>query len=237
MANATRVWEERPELPPNVQAVREQVEEACARAGRPPESVRIIAVAKFHPASAVQAALAAGLTDIGENRVQEAREKAEQIPHAVWHMVGRLQTNKAAQAAELFSWIHSVDRIELAAALGRAAARRRSTPLQVLVQVNLAGELQKGGCPAQAVPEVLAALKDYPMLAPRGLMIVPPEGQSPRPEFQALRELLSRMRDRFPDLALDQLSMGMSGDFAEAIAEGATMVRIGTAIFGSRQGG
>jgi hypothetical protein len=237
LANATRGWEETLELAPNVQAVHAQVEQACAHAGRPPESVRIIAVAKFHPASAVRAVVEAGLLHIGENRVQEAREKAASVEGAVWHMVGRLQTNKAAQAAELFTWIHSVDRIELAQALGRAAQRRRTSPLQVLVQVNLAGERQKGGCPAQDVPDLLAAMQDYPMLAPRGLMIVPPAGSDPRPEFRALRELLERMHGQFPGLALDQLSMGMSGDFAEAIAEGATMVRIGTAIFGARQGG
>lgn len=193
-----------------------------------------MAVAKTHPASAVKAAVAAGLRDIGENRVQEARAKADEVQGAVWHMVGRLQTNKAAQAAELFTWVHSVDRVELALALGRAAERRRAAPLNALVQVNLAGEAQKGGCPAEAVPEVLAAMRDFPLLAPRGLMIVPPAGGDPRPQFRALRELLTQMQRTFPDLALDELSMGMSGDFAAAIAEGATMVRIGSAIFGSR---
>lgn len=237
MANASRDWEERPLLATNVEAVRAQVEVACARAGRAPDSVRIVAVAKFHPASAVRAVIAAGLQDIGENRVQEARGKALEVPQAVWHMVGRLQTNKAAQAAEIFTWIHSVDRIELAAALGRAAAQRRTSALNVLVQVNLAGEPQKGGCPADRVPELLAALRDFPMLAPRGLMIVPPAEGNPRPFFRALRELRGRLHEQFPALQLQELSMGMSGDFAEAIAEGATMVRIGTAIFGSRQGG
>jgi len=196
----------------------------------------VVAVAKFHPASAVAAALAAGLQDIGENRVQEARAKMREVPGATWHMIGRLQSNKAALAARLFDWVHSLDRIELVSALGGGAARRRD-PLQVLVQVNLAGEAQKGGCDPGETRAVLEACREYPALKPRGLMIVPPASGDPRQQFAALRELLGTLRDEFPEFALDLLSMAMDGDFEAAIAEGATMVRIGTALFGPRQGG
>ncbi len=236
LANAFAVWEERPKLVLQVEEVRARVEAACRVCGRPAEAVRVVAVAKFQPAEAVAEAVAQGLLDIGENRVQEARATMRAVPGAVWHMIGRLQSNKAALAARIFSWLHSLDRLELVPLLGRAA-EGRSDPLQVLVEVNLAGERQKGGCEPEAAAGIVAACRDYPMLEVRGLMTVPPATGDPRPYFRDLRTLLSQMRETFPDLSLDQLSMGMSGDFEAAIAEGATMVRIGTAIFGARRGG
>ncbi len=236
MANALAVWEERPNLVLEAEGIRARVDAACRASGRPQGSVRIIAVAKFHPAEAVAQAVAAGLVDIGENRVQEARTKMQAVSGATWHMIGRLQSNKAALAARIFAWLHSLDRPELVPLVGQAAEAREH-PLEVLVQVNLAGELQKGGCEPEAAAGIVAACRDYPMLKVRGLMTVPPATGDPRPYFRDLRTLLSRLRETFPDLPLDQLSMGMSGDFEAAIAEGATMVRIGTAIFGARQGG
>ena len=195
-----------------------------------------MAVAKFQPAEAVAEAVGKGLLDIGENRVQEARAKMQAVPGATWHMIGRLQSNKAALAARLFDWVHSLDRPELVPLLGRGAAGR-GTPLRVLIEVNVAGERQKGGCAPEEAAGIVAACRDYPMLEVHGLMTVPPASGDPRPYFRDLRMLLSRLRETFPDLPLDQLSMGMSGDFEAAIAEGATMVRIGTAIFGARRGG
>ena len=236
LANAFAVWEERPELVLQVEDVQGRVAAACRASGRPADAVRLVAVAKFQPVEAVAQAVALGLSDIGENRVQEARQKMQAVEGATWHMIGRLQSNKAALAARIFHWLHSLDRPELVPLLGRAA-QQRTQPLQVLVEVNLAAERQKGGCEPEAAAGIITACRDYPMLRVRGLMTVPPASGDPRPYFRDLRRLLVRLREMFPDLSLDQLSMGMSGDFEAAIAEGATMVRIGTAIFGRRQGG
>lgn len=234
-ANVPDKWEERPDLEAQVARVRDAVAVACGAAGRQPASVRIVAVAKFHPAEKVQAAIGLGLADIGENRVQEAAQKASQVQGATWHMVGRLQANKAAKAAHLFDWLHSLDRTDLIRPVAAGAAGRES-PLQVLIQVSLAGEPQKGGCDPDEVEGILEEISRQPMLIPRGLMTVPRVGEDPRPQFARLREILRRLRDRGAPADFDQLSMGMSGDFAEAIAEGATMVRIGTMIFGPREG-
>lgn len=234
-ANVPDKWEERPDLEAQVARVRDAVAVACGAAGRQPASVRIVAVAKFHPAEKVQAAIGLGLADIGENRVQEAAQKASQVQGATWHMVGRLQANKAAKAARLFDWLHSLDRTDLIRLVAAGAAGRES-PLQVLIQVSLAGEPQKGGCDPDEVEGILEEISRQPMLIPRGLMTVPRVGEDPRPQFARLREILRRLRDRGAPAEFDQLSMGMSGDFAEAIAEGATMVRIGTMIFGPREG-
>lgn len=235
-ANGSCVWEERPELATAVQGVLEAVAAAAARAGRPQDAVRVVAISKFHPAEAVQEVVRAGLRDVGENRVQEARAKMRLVAGATWHMVGRLQANKAALAARLFDWLHSLDRAELVPVIGSAAAKRER-PLSVLVQVNLAGDARKGGCAPADVAKILRRCRDHAMLAPRGLMVVPPQEEEPRPHFAALRRLREQLQAEFPEFRLDQLSMGMSGDFEAAIAEGATMVRIGTAIFGPRQGG
>ena len=195
-----------------------------------PEGVGLVAVSKSHPAAAIREAFAAGQRDFGENYVQEWREKADalaDLPGLVWHFVGSLQTNKVKYLAARVGLIHTVDREEL----GREIARRwekAGARARVLVEVNLGGEASKGGCAAGQVPALVEALRRLPSLDVAGLTAIPPPEDDPRPHFAALRAL----RDR---LGLRELSMGMSGDYPVAIAEGATLVRIGTAIFGERR--
>ena len=214
----------------NLGRVQEAVARACARAGRSPDHVLLIAVSKTMEVERVRLAIAAGVAALGENRVQEAKEKIEALGRPVpWHLIGSLQTNKARDAARLFDWIHSVDRLDLAQELSRRA-HGAQRPLNVLLQVNLGDEPQKGGvAPAELkrLHEVVAAL---PNLKVRGLMAIPPATEQPeqaRPFFRQLRELREQ-------LGLEHCSMGMSADFEVAIEEGATMVRVGTAIFGPR---
>lgn len=213
----------------NVVAVRVRMARAAERAGRDPGGVRLIAAAKTKGAEFVAAAIAAGVTDIGENYVQEAEAKRAQVQGpACWHLIGHLQRNKAARAAEVFDVIHGIDRLDLGAALSRHGVAR-GRPVRVLVEVNLAGEATKHGvAPAQAI-ELVAQLHTLPQLTVEGLMAVPPPAaaEATRPLFRHLRAL----RD---ELGLAELSMGMSDDFEVAIEEGATMVRIGRAIFGAR---
>jgi PLP dependent protein len=211
----------------NLGRVQEAVARACARAGRSPDHVLLIAVSKTMDVERVRLAIAAGVAALGENRVQEAKEKIEALGRPVpWHLIGSLQTNKARDAARLFDWIHSVDRLDLAHELSRRAERA----LNILLQVNLGDEPQKGGvAPAELkrLHEMVAAL---PNLKVRGLMAIPPATEQPeqaRPFFRQLRELREQ-------LGLEHCSMGMSADFEVAIEEGATMVRVGTAIFGPR---
>lgn len=211
----------------NLGRVQEAVARACARAGRSPDHVLLIAVSKTMDVERVRLAIAAGVAALGENRVQEAKEKIEALGRPVpWHLIGSLQTNKARDAARLFDWIQSVDRLELAQELSRRADRA----LNILLQVNLGDEPQKGGvAPAELkrLHEMVAAL---PNLKVRGLMAIPPATEQPeqaRPFFRQLRELREQ-------LGLEHCSMGMSADFEVAIEEGATMVRVGTAIFGPR---
>jgi pyridoxal phosphate enzyme (YggS family) len=212
----------------NLGRVQESVARACARARRAPDSVLLIAVSKTMEIERVRLAIEAGVAALGENRVQEAKEKIEALGRPVpWHLIGSLQTNKARDAARLFDWVQSVDRLELAQELSRRAASRS---LNVLLQVNLGDEPQKGGVAVaelKRLHEVVAAL---PNLSVRGLMAIPPatgEPERARPYFRRLREL----RD---ELGLEHCSMGMSADYEVAIEEGATMVRVGTAIFGPR---
>ena len=214
----------------NVERVRERIARAAARAGRRPDDVLLVAVSKTVEAERVRAAVAAGITALGENRVQEARAKVAEIGRAAaWHLIGHLQTNKARDAVELFDVIHSLDRLELAQELDRRA-HARDRVVRVLLQVNVGGEATKGGVAPDAVAETLEALAPLRNLAVRGLMTIPPEverAEQARGWFQALRKLAERH-------ALPDLSMGMSGDFEVAVEEGATMVRVGTAIFGPR---
>jgi hypothetical protein len=213
----------------NLGRVQEAVARACARAGRSPDHVLLIAVSKTMNVERVRAALEAGVAALGENRVQEAKEKIELLGHPVpWHLIGSLQTNKARDAARLFDWIQSVDRVELARELSRRAGDR---VLDVLLQVNLGEEPQKGGVAPAESKRLCEAVSGLPGLRVRGLMAIPPASTNPehtRPYFRRLREL----RD---ELGLEHLSMGMSADYEVAIEEGATMVRVGTAIFGARQ--
>ncbi len=213
----------------NLGRVQEAVARVCARAGRSPDHVLLIAVSKTMDAERVRLAIEAGVAALGENRVQEAKEKIERLGHRVpWHLIGSLQTNKAKDAARLFDWIHSVDRLELAQELSRRVPHGRT--LSVLLQVNLGEEPQKGGVAPAECKRLCEAVVGLPGLSVRGLMAIPPmapDAEATRPYFRRLREL----RD---ELGLEHCSMGMSADFEVAIEEGATMVRVGTAIFGER---
>ncbi len=221
----------------NLEAVRERIATACARAGRPAESVRLLAVSKTYGPEAVGAAAAAGQTRFGENRVQEAAAKIPACPgHLQWHLIGHLQSNKAAQAAQLFDWIHSVDSLKLLEALDRHAgeAGRR---LEVMVQVNVSGERSKSGLAPGEVPAVLAAGSRLPHVQIRGLMTIPPLAEDPEKSRMFFRELRERRDGWAAQTGLDlaELSMGMTHDLEVAIEEGATFVRVGTGIFGARQ--
>ncbi len=213
------------------QAVRARIADAARRAGRPPESVRLICVTKTATLDQMREAIAAGATDFGENRVQDAQPKVEALGRATWHMIGTLQRNKVKPAVALFEWIHSVDTVALALTIERqAAAAGRVVP--VLIEVNTSGEGTKHGVPPEAVDPLLAVARTLSHVQVRGLMTLAPLVEDPeqaRPCFRALRQLAERFR-------LPELSMGMSQDFEVAIEEGATMVRIGTAIFGLKKG-
>ncbi len=225
-----------------VERVRARVAAAAARAGRDPAEIRIVAVSKTFPARAVLEVAAAGLCEFGESRVQEAEAKIPEVERAApqaltWHLVGRLQRNKARRAAELFAVVHSVDRPELADALARAA-ERRTAPLRVLLQIDLDAEPQKGGVRPEEAHGLLAHVEKLPSLDAIGLMLIPREVDDPersRPSFARLRGLLERLKlaAARPE-RLRELSMGMSADFEVAIEEGATQVRVGTALFGAR---
>jgi PLP dependent protein len=221
-------------------AVRERIRRAAARVERAPEGVRLIAVSKNHPAEAIRAAFEAGLRDFGENRVQEAEAKgtalADLRPALRWHLIGHLQSNKARRAVGLIDVIQSVDSVDLALRLERLA-KERGAPLDILVQVDLAGEATKTGLPEREVlPLVERLSQDCPHLRARGLMLMPPYEDDPervRPYFRRLRVLSESARVQGLTLG-PELSMGMSHDLEAAVEEGATMVRVGTAIFGER---
>jgi PLP dependent protein len=220
----------------NLESVQGRIAAACARAGRAAESVRLLAVSKTYGPDAVREAAGCGQRLFGENRVQEAAAKIPACPgHLQWHLIGHLQGNKAAQAARLFDWVHSVDSEKLIEALDRHAAEA-GRRLEVLVQVNVSGERSKSGLPPEAVPPLLARANDLRAVEVRGLMTIPPLSEDPekaRPHFRALRE----WRDRWEaesGMDLAELSMGMTHDLEVAIEEGATFVRVGTGIFGAR---
>jgi hypothetical protein len=217
----------------NIARVRERVARAAARAGRSPDSVRIVAVSKTQPLALIEAAVRAGIADIGENYVQEAAAKIEAIRVSVrWHLIGHLQRNKAARAVALFDMIQTVDSLPLADALDRHAAQRGRV-LPVLVEVNVAGEASKSGVAPERLGELVEALRTRTHLELRGLMSIPPAAAS----IEAMRgffAMLRRLRDDLRDASALDLSMGMSDDFEVAIEEGATIVRIGRAIFGPR---
>ena len=219
-----------------IDALRSRITTAATRAGRSVDSVTLLAVSKGQSAEAIRAAAAAGLTDIGESYLAEALDKIDALADLPlsWHYIGRLQANKTRQVAERFAWVHGLDRLKIAERL--AAQRPYHAPaLNVCIQVNLAGEQSKGGVPAGQVPELAAAVAALPRLTLRGLMCIPPEETAPerqRAWFAGLRAVADSLNTG--GLSLDTLSMGMSGDFEAAIQEGATIVRVGTAIFGPR---
>jgi pyridoxal phosphate enzyme (YggS family) len=216
-------------------AVEERIAAACRRAGRERSAVRLVGVTKGKDAAVLREASAAGLTLFGENYVQEwhgKRAALQDAPAVTWHFIGRIQRNKAAAVAEA-SLVHSLADVRVAAALDVAAARRES-PLSVLAQVNLDAELTKDGVAPRALPDFLSALRRHAWLRVCGLMVIPApaDAERIRGRFRALRELRDRQADARD---LTELSMGMSADFEAAIEEGATLVRVGTAIFGPRE--
>jgi pyridoxal phosphate enzyme (YggS family) len=221
-----------------IREVRLRVAEAATRSGRSADAVTIVAVTKTVPVERIALAYELGLKVFGENRVQEARTKmaALEYPLIRWHLIGHLQTNKVARAVELFDVIESVDSVRLAEALEHSAAARERT-VSVLLQVNVSGEASKEGVSVGELPTLAAEVLRLPHLRVQGLMTIAPytpEPEEVRPVFRRLRELRDEMRERFPQGSWDGLSMGMSDDFEVAIEEGATMTRIGRAIFGER---
>lgn len=227
----------------NIAALQEKIAQAAKRASRSPSEVTLMAVTKTHPPDRIREAYEAGLRLFGENRVQEFSTKAGTLTDLVsaeWHMIGHLQTNKAAKATELFSAIDSVDSVKLAEKLD-AAARSLNKHLQVLIEVNVGGEAAKSGVDLNSseLEDLLKAAPRLEALKFRGLMTVPPFTEDPegaRPYFRKLRTLRDQIASRnLPAITLEILSMGMSHDFAVAIEEGSTCIRLGTAIFGERE--
>ena len=219
-----------------IAALRIRMAAAAASTGRSVDSVTLLAVSKGQPAELIRAAAAAGVTDVGESYLTEALGKMRELGDLplIWHFIGRLQANKTRPVAEHFAWVHGVDRLKIAE---RLAAQRpyHAPPLNICIQVNLADEATKGGVPAPEVPDLAAAVAALPRLTLRGLMCIPPEESDPgrqREWFARLRALRNSLNAGGP--RLDTLSMGMSSDFEAAIQEGATLVRIGTALFGPR---
>jgi len=210
----------------NLARVQERIRAACSRAGRDRDTVQLVAVSKGQPIEAVLLAFAAGQTVFGENYAQELHEKADALPEAEWHFIGALQTNKVKIVVGHSALVHTCDRASLANELSKRAEMKNIVQ-RVLLEVNVGREPQKGGALPEQVGALHAAVREMERLRCDGLMCIPPPEQDPRPHFRALRE----MRDR---LGLRELSMGMTADFEAAIEEGATIVRIGTAIFGER---
>ena len=231
-----------PPLSERIAGVRDRIERAARRAGRGPAAVRLIAVSKTRPPEAIEAAAAAGIGDFGENRVQEAAAKLPRVTATITpHLIGHLQKNKARAAVRLFPIIHSVDSAKLAARLSRIVtgglAPPGGGPLRILLQVDLAREATKFGVPESEASAVAETVTGLPGLDLRGLMLIPPWDSDPeaaRPWFARLRELAGASAGEGLLPADPELSMGMSHDFEVAIAEGATMVRVGTALFGPR---
>ncbi len=222
----------------NLKTVKDKIAQAAVRAGRNPQDVQLVAVSKTVSGEPIQQAIEAGVTILGENYIQEARKKIGELDSAVrWDFIGHLQSNKASYAIDLFEVIHSVDRLSLAQALSTQAAKKRKT-VRVLVQVNISGEGTKSGIDTGGVSALVSRIASLPNLILEGLMTMPPYFADPeqaRPYFAALRKLRDTlMAEQGNRIDLKELSMGMSGDYGVAVEEGATLVRVGTAIFGER---
>ena len=222
----------------NINLIRQKIAIACARCGRDPHSVALMAVTKTVPAERILQAVNAGIILLGENYVQEAREKHDLLNgRAQLHLIGHLQTNKAKYAVRLFDYVHSVDRWELAQELDRRA-KAASRKMNILIEVNVSGEQTKNGVPAGEAMELIRHIALQENLSVRGLMTMAPYSDNPetsRPYFQALRGLRNDIAlEGIPGILMEELSMGMTDDFEVAIEEGATIVRIGRAIFGAR---
>jgi pyridoxal phosphate enzyme (YggS family) len=223
----------------NIMGIRQRMTAAAERCDRNQEDIKLMAVSKTVPPERVHEAIKAGITWFGENYVQEAREKIPAVGQNVsWHMIGHLQTNKVKYVVHLFDWIHSVDRIELARELDKRAAQNQRT-LKVLIEVNVSGEVSKSGAEPSRVLELVRQISVMPNLNVQGLMTMPPFFENPeeaRPYFVALRRLRDKIEgENIPGVQMKELSMGMTGDFEVAIEEGATIIRVGRAIFGERQ--
>lgn len=227
------------ELKDRLDQVKARIKQAADDCKRPVDSIRLIAVSKTMPAEIVKQAIEAGVTDLGENYIQEARDKINTLATSPvnWHYIGHLQSNKAKYAVRLFDLIHSVDSLKLAKELDKQAQKNNKIQ-SILVQVNVAKEASKSGVYVEDTIALMENLGQLAHISVKGLMTMPPYFNAPqkvRPFFAALRQLRDRIRDEaIPNIAMDELSMGMTGDFEAAIEEGATMVRIGTAIFGER---
>ena len=223
----------------NLAAVRGRLEQAARTAGRDPATIRLVAISKTFPADAVRAAFAAGQVDFGENRVQEALQKIRETAelHTRWHLVGHLQTNKARKVAGPFAYVHSIDSLDLLEMVDKAAAESKAAP-KLLIQVDLARESTKFGAPEADLPALIDAAGRLQSAEVVGLMVLPPYAEDPeqaRPWFRRLRAIRDGLiASGAPPERLRELSMGMSHDFHVAVEEGATIVRVGTAIFGSR---
>jgi len=222
----------------NLKTVKDKIAQAALRAGRNPQDVQLVAVSKTVSGEPIQQAIEAGVTILGESYIQEARKKIGELGKAVrWDFIGHLQSNKVSYAVDLFEVIHSIDRLSLAQALSTRAAKKRKT-LRVLVQVNISGEGAKSGIDTGRVNALVSHIASLPNLTLEGLMTMPPYFTDPeksRPYFVALRKLRDTlMAEQGNRIDLKELSMGMSGDFEVAVEEGATLVRVGTAIFGER---
>ncbi len=219
--------------------IHERIDQVASRCNRSVESIRLIAVSKTIPTAVVREAIDCGVTDLGENYIQEARDKVNELATAPvnWHFIGHLQSNKAKYAVRLFDLIHSVDSLKLATELNKYAQKIDKIQA-VLVQVNVAQEESKSGIFVEETIGLLKQLSRLDNISVKGLMTMPPYFNAPdkvRPFFAALRDLRDRIRtENITGIGMDELSMGMTGDFEAAIEEGATMVRIGTAIFGER---
>jgi pyridoxal phosphate enzyme (YggS family) len=221
----------------NLERVREQIATAAAKSGRSADDVELVAITKTHPADKVREAIQAGQTLFGESRVQEARAKIPELPSNIrWHFVGHLQKNKVRQALPLFEMMHGVDSLALAQDINRVAEEEGVYP-RILLEVNVAGEGSKFGFAADLLREQMEGLLALPRVSIEGLMCIPPltnESEPSRKFFVQLRELRKSLENEF-DFQLPQLSMGMTNDYPIAVEEGATLVRVGTAIFGERK--
>lgn len=224
----------------NVRRVQAQIREAAERHGRDPADIRLLAVSKTKPVAGILEAHRCGLREFGENYLQEAETKIAEIdglalePRPLWHFIGPIQSNKTRPISRDFDWVHSVDRLKIARRLGEQRPPQRA-PLNILLQVNIDAEPQKAGIAVEEIPQLASEVSRLPGLRLRGLMAIP----APRDGFEAQRQPLAAMRRAFDALRAehphcDTLSMGMSGDLEAAIAEGSTLLRIGTALFGAR---
>jgi hypothetical protein len=226
-------------LKDRLEAVKKRIKAAAEACNRPSDSIRLVAVSKTVPVEVIREAIDDGATDLGENYIQEAREKIDALAMypVKWHYIGHLQSNKAKYAVRMFDLIHSVDSLKLAKELDKYAAKADKVQ-QILLQVNVAKEDSKSGVYIEDILQLVKDISTLENISVKGLMTMPPYFNAPekvRPFFAALRELRDKIENEgISNIAMDELSMGMTGDFETAIQEGATMVRVGTAIFGAR---